>query len=792
MINIIKNRNKKNHTASTELKSEIEKEQVKLLFDQVGMAISGEALAVTILPIALWSVTNHELLIIWMIFTYVFSDLYKSMLLFYYNKQPTLFSTEKWLFLFNLGVASSGLAWGFASSIMIPASSTLHQIFVVFLITGVTAAANSLYSPVRLSYFLFLVTAFVPFTIWLFSKGQVYLLLGFCGIIYMGIMLFISYYSNRILINTLKMRFKISNLNSTKDILEKKVVDRTKELEKILALTKSTLESTADGILVVDLKGNIEFCNQQFLKMWEISPGFIESHNDTETIQYVLNQLKNPEEFLKQIKELYNNPKQESFDELHFKDGKIFERYSQPHWLDNKIIGRVWSFRDVTLRTRLAYQANHDSLTGLPNRTALYDRLDHAINYCKRLNTSLSVLFLDIDNFKLINDSLGHDAGDILLYEFSRRLKGCIRHSDTVARFGGDEFVLLLMTTEPKDVILVAQNILKAVAQPIKLPTQEVIVTTSIGISLFPKDGIDASTLLKNSDTAMYLAKKEGRNNFQFYNNSINQQSLKRLEIQTQIHNAIKNNEFFILYQPIYNLRNGELVGAEALIRWGHPAIGLLSPDEFIPIAEETGLINQVGEWVLRNACIQNKTWQLMGLPHISISVNVSWRQLKNSNFIEIAESVLKESRLDPQYLEIEFTESTMIQKSTPIDSTLIKISQLGIKMAIDDFGTGYSNLSYLKTFPFNKLKIDRSFIQNCTTNPNDASIVEAIIAMAHSLELKVLAEGVDTIDKAFFMHQHGCDEVQGFLYGLPVKADKFVKLMQKTKIRHSKFINKT
>lgn len=306
------------------------------------------------------------------------------------------------------------------------------------------------------------------------------------------------------------------------------------------------------------------------------------------------------------------------------------------------------------------------------------------------------------------------------------------------------------MTTEPKDVILIAQNILKAVAQPIKLPTQEVIVTTSIGISLFPKDGIDASTLLKNSDTAMYLAKKEGRNNFQFYNNSINQQSLKRLEIQTQIHNAIKNNEFFILYQPIYNLRSGELVGAEALIRWGHPAIGLLSPDEFIPIAEETGLINQVGEWVLRNACVQNKTWQLMGLPHISISVNVSWRQLKNSNFIEIAESVLKESRLDPQYLEIEFTESTMIQKSTPIDSTLIKISQLGIKMAIDDFGTGYSNLSYLKTFPFDKLKIDRSFIQNCTTNPNDASIVEAIIAMAIAWNSKYWQKELTRLIKRF------------------------------------------
>ncbi|HCU5995607.1 TPA: diguanylate cyclase, partial [Legionella pneumophila] len=232
MINIIQSRNKKNHTTSYKLKSEIEKEQVKLLFEQVTMAISGEALAVTILPIALWSVTNHGLLIFWMIFTYVFSDLYKGMLLFYYNKQPILFSTKKWLFLFNLGVVSSGLAWGFASSIMIATSSTLHQIFVVFLITGVTAAANSLYSPVRLSYFLFLITSFAPFTLWLFAQGQVYLLLGFCAIIYMGIMLFISYYSNKVLVNTLKMRFKISNLNSTKNILEKKVTDRTKELEK--------------------------------------------------------------------------------------------------------------------------------------------------------------------------------------------------------------------------------------------------------------------------------------------------------------------------------------------------------------------------------------------------------------------------------------------------------------------------------------------------------------------------------------------------------------------------------
>lgn len=350
-----------------------------------------------------------------------------------------------------------------------------------------------------------------------------------------------------------------------------------------------------------------------------------------------------------------------------------------------------------------------------------------------------------------------------------------------MARFGGDEFVLVFMAPTFKDITLIAQKILNQVVQPIKLSAHEVIVTTSIGISTYPKDGADTTSLLKNADMAMYLAKKEGRNNFQFYNNFINEQSLKRLEIQTQIHKAMENNEFFILYQPIYNLNSGALIGVEALLRWQHPELGLIPPHDFIPIAEDNGLICQLGEWVFRTACRQNKVWQDLGLPPIFITVNVSSRQLKKDNFVRMIEAILEETGLSPQYLEIEFTESALIKKSPELNNTLLSLSRMGIGMAIDDFGTGYSSLSYLKTFPVSKLKIDQSFVQECTHSSNDASIVEAIIAMAHGLKLRVIAEGVDTSDKVAFLKKLNCDEAQGFFYSLPIEVYEVTQLLKNT-----------
>ncbi|QMT59787.1 bifunctional diguanylate cyclase/phosphodiesterase [Legionella sp. PC997] len=760
---------------------QIKPEQINLLYNLSPFAIIAELIAAAFLYFGLSEVTDSTLLISWLTCTYIFSDFLKIGLFYLYKIKNNLLRNQDFLILFNVGVLFSGLSWGFASSILIPSSDALHQIFVVFLIIGVTAAANLLYSPVLTTYLLFLIPAFVPFIIWMFLQGQLYLMLGFCGIIYLGVMVVVSSFSNQLLKSTLMYRFKIIDLSSIKAVLEKTVAKRTNELEKLLALTKSTLESTADGILVVDSLGAIEYYNQKFLDMWNISIKFIATHNDEDAINYVSNQLNNATEFIEKIKYLYEKPELESFDVLHFKDGKIYERYSKPHWLEGKIIGRVWSFRDITIRNKLAYQANHDALTGLPNRTSLYARIEQAITYAARLNQILAIFFLDVDDFKLVNDNLGHDSGDSLLKVVAKRLKECIRESDTVARFGGDEFVLVFMAPTFKDITLIAQKILNQVVQPIKLSAHEVIVTTSIGISTYPKDGADTTSLLKNADMAMYLAKKEGRNNFQFYNNFINEQSLKRLEIQTQIHKAMENNEFFILYQPIYNLNSGALIGVEALLRWQHPELGLIPPHDFIPIAEDNGLICQLGEWVFRTACRQNKVWQDLGLPPIFITVNVSSRQLKKDNFVRMIEAILEETGLSPQYLEIEFTESALIKKSPELNNTLLSLSRMGIGMAIDDFGTGYSSLSYLKTFPVSKLKIDQSFVQECTHSSNDASIVEAIIAMAHGLKLRVIAEGVDTSDKVAFLKKLNCDEAQGFFYSLPIEVYEVTQLLKNT-----------
>lgn len=768
----------KNKDIFDKFKSEIKREQIKLLYQQIPIAIIGESLAAVFLGMALWHVINNTLVLIWLFYILVFSDLLKIPLLYFYHTKKELFSDKDWLNLIYAGIFISGVAWGIASSILIPTNSTPHQIYVVFMITGVTAAANVLYSPVQLAYLFFLFPSFGLFTLWLFLQGQIYVLLGICALIYIFVMLFVSYYFSQQLISTLAMRFKITNLSSVKMSLEEEVSTRTEELEKLLALTKSTLESTADGILVVNLKGNVEYFNQQFLDMWNIPPDFIKEHNDEEIINFVVNQVKDPDTFVNKIKELYNHD-QESFDELHFKDGKIFERYSKPHWMYGQIVGRVWSFRDITLRVRLSYLANHDALTGLPNRTSLYERIEQTINYAQRTNCSLAVFFIDVDEFKLINDNLGHDAGDELLQKIALRLKKCVRESDTVARFGGDEFVLLFVTKSHKNTLLIAKKILDKISKPFKLTAQEVIVTSSIGISVYPKDGSDTTTLLKNADMAMYLAKRDGRNNFQFYNGAINEQSSRRLSMQTRIYNALKNQEFFILYQPIYDLKNMRLIGAEALLRWKQPDLGILMPDDFIPIAEETDLINQLGEWVFRHACFQNKTWQDMGLPPICMAINVSWKQLKKDNFIQIVQNAITDSGLSSEYLEIEFTESTVMKNSAKIDTVLQEISRMGIRMSIDDFGTGYSSLNSLRSFPVSKLKIDRGFVSGCTTNGNDASIVETIISLAHSLKLRVLAEGVDSTDKAFFLRQLHCDEVQGFLYSPPIEPQKMVELLK-------------
>lgn len=441
---------------------------------------------------------------------------------------------------------------------------------------------------------------------------------------------------------------------------------------------------------------------------------------------------------------------------------------------------------------KILFLAYYDSLTSLPNRVLFKDRLNQTLLIAQRHQRILAILFLDLDNFKRINDTLGHPAGDELLKQVADRLSNYIRKSDSisrystdefsavVARLGGDEFTILLTEiAQVHDTIKVAQRILDAIAQPFDIEGQEVFITASIGIAIYPIDGEDVDSLLKNCDTAMYHAKNEGRNNYKFYEQSLNKTALDILALENNLRKALDKQEFRVYYQPRIDIRTRNVVGFEALIRWRHSQKGIIPPSEFIPIAEETGLIIPIGEWVLNEACKQNKTWQAAGFAPVFISVNLSGKQFKQQNLIKVIDHAMSEVRLDPKYLELEITES-IIQDTKSTAGILRELRNLGLKIAVDDFGTGYSSLSYLRRFPLDTLKIDRSFVKDIAKDPDSEAIVKAIIAMAHCLKLKVIAEGVETEEQLKFLSDEGCDEFQGYLISPPLPADEVVRFLAK------------
>ncbi|RBA23983.1 putative bifunctional diguanylate cyclase/phosphodiesterase [Herminiimonas fonticola] len=426
----------------------------------------------------------------------------------------------------------------------------------------------------------------------------------------------------------------------------------------------------------------------------------------------------------------------------------------------------------------IQFQATHDALTGLPNRTLLYDRMQQAVLHSERYSNITAIAFLDLDQFKFINDSLGHQVGDELLKITAQRLTSCLRESDTVARQGGDEFVLLL-TSQPDEesITQTMQRVLHEVSQPWMANDLEFRITCSIGVTLCPDDGRDVETLLKNADSAMYKAKELGRNNFQYFAAEMNDTVTDRLALLNRLRQAIPNNEFVLHYQPKVDLGSGKIIGSEALIRWNSPE-GTVSPANFIPLAEETGLIIQIGEWVLRTACRQNRTWQLAGHPPIPVSVNLSPRQLARGDIVELVERILAETGMEAKYLELEITESVMATDVEKSFSLLTRLRALGVKISLDDFGTGYSSLSYLKRFPVDTLKIDQSFVRDIATNPDSAAIIKAIISLGHNLNLTVLAEGIETEEHFQFLLKNGCNEGQGYLMSKPVSNHAFIKLL--------------
>ena len=448
-----------------------------------------------------------------------------------------------------------------------------------------------------------------------------------------------------------------------------------------------------------------------------------------------------------------------------------------------RVSGAVIVFHDVSesraMVRKMAHLAHHDFLTGLPNRVLLTERLAQAIGLARRRCRQVALLFLDLDYFKHINDSLGHAVGDQLLQSVAGRLSGCVRQTDTVCRQGGDEFVILLTEIEqPQDAGRVAEKLLVAFAEPHPIGQHELHVTLSIGISVYPDDGINAETVMQNADTAMYHAKANGRNNYQFFAAGMNSRAVRRLGVETGLRRALRQGEFRLHYQPQIDLASGTMTGVEALIRWLDPAFGLTAPSGFVPIAEECGLIVPIGRWVLREACRQVRSWLDAGLHAVPVAVNISAQEFRQAGFVEGVAAILRETGLAPRYLELELTENILMHDIESSARVLAALKAMGVRLAIDDFGTGYSSLGYLKRFPIDTLKIDQSFVRDLATDADDATIVSAVIGMGRNLKQRVIAEGVETDAQLAFLRAQQCDQGQGFLFNHPLPAEDFARLL--------------
>jgi diguanylate cyclase (GGDEF)-like protein/PAS domain S-box-containing protein len=459
------------------------------------------------------------------------------------------------------------------------------------------------------------------------------------------------------------------------------------------------------------------------------------------------------------------------------------------HDRGGRITGAVIVFHDVSearqMATQLSYMAQHDFLTDLPNRMLLNDRLKQAISLARRHGHRIAVLFLDLDRFKHINDSLGHVLGDQLLQAVAMRLKACVRRSDTVGRQGGDEFVLILSELDvPENAAGSAAKLLTALNVPYHIGLHDLHVPASIGVSIYPDDAADAETLINNADTAMYQAKENGRNTFQFFKQEMIVRAVERQFIEGSLRVALERKEFSLHYQPKIDLCSGAVVGVEALLRWRHPERGFIPPAQFVPIAEDTGLILPIGRWVLREACRQSRAWLDAGLPPMPMAVNISAIEFRSEDFVESIRAVLKETRLDPQCLELELTESVLMKHAESTVSMLQALKSIGVQLAVDDFGTGYSSLSYLRQFPIDSLKMDRSFVHEISSKADDAVIVSAVISMGNSLKKRVIAEGVETREQLDFLTAAGCEEAQGYYFSAPMEADKFATLLEEARSR--------
>lgn len=553
-----------------------------------------------------------------------------------------------------------------------------------------------------------------------------------------------------------------------------------KEAEKQLLKLSQAIKQTSNTIIITDYKANIEYVNEAFFKTTGYTqaevigknPRFLQSGKtprgayDTMWTHITNGETWNGE---------FNNRRKDGTEYIYsINISPVFDT-------DSRITHYIAIEEDITEKKQteeyIHYLANFDPLTGLPNRRQLNDHFHYILTSAKRNHKNFAVMFLDLDHFKEINDSLGHSFGDALLIQMAKRLRSTLREEDTLARLGGDEFIVLLPDTDVSGATQVAQKLQQSISEPFIIEQHELTVTASIGMALYPMDGLNMETLSKNADAAMYRAKEEGRNTHSFFTEEMQTTSTRNLQLGNALYHALSRNELYIVYQPQISLKTGHVIGAEALIRWQHPEFGTVSPAEFIPIAENSGLILPIGEWVLRTAALQLKDWLDSGLAPMVIAVNLSAVQFRHPNLPNLVTQILDKVGLSPEYLELELTEGAAMHNPQAAINIMNNLHDLGIRMSIDDFGTGYSSLSYLKQFKIYKLKIDQSFVRDISIDSEDKAIVDAIIHMAHSLGLHTIAEGVETIEQLDYLRAQGCDEIQGYYYSKPLPAEQFEHL---------------
>jgi diguanylate cyclase (GGDEF)-like protein/PAS domain S-box-containing protein len=561
------------------------------------------------------------------------------------------------------------------------------------------------------------------------------------------------------------------------------------EREMLLSELQATLESTGDGILVTDLAGHIRAFNRRFAQIWGLPENMLTQRQDDAVHDWMRHSVLDPEAYMRRLAIINEATLLQAHERIELHSGRIIERVTQPQHWRGRPVGRVWSFRDLTdlvaAGQRIESLSSTDALTGLFNRRQMCATLADGLRAAKRRSGTLALLLLDLDRFKQINDSLGQEMGDRVLLDCAERLKGCLRQGDVVARMGGDQFALLVHEVDHRGAESAARRIIDAISQPCSLDGLQFTLTASVGVAMYPADADTGEQLLRHAESAMQRAKQGGRACFRFHQARHDAELRQRMRLDHAMRQALTSQRFRLHYQPQIDLRTGAVVGAEALIRWRDPELGEISPGQFIPVAEDTGFIIAIGDWVLEQAVRQATQWRSEGLV-MPVSVNVSALQFQQQDFNDRVAGVLREHDLPGHLLELELTESILVHDANEALGRLQQLSQMGVKLAIDDFGTGYSSLAYLKRFPIDRLKIDRSFVKGVPGDDSDAAIVRAIVQLAQALEMKVIAEGVETEPQRAFLLELGCDEFQGFLFAPALDALSF-----ETRVRQSQSHNK-